>query len=88
MFSKVRTQIKLKEFKLKPADESAGAEEMSTEDLPKIVGSMDEYSKLLGQQSQKGSARADESDDEDGDDGDDLWGAIMGGKDEDDNEDD
>ena len=59
----------------------------TVEELPKIIGSMDEYKKLtVAEEAKKIEAKKaveenaeDDDDDEAGDD-DDLWGAIMGAK--------
>ena len=100
IMGKVRTQIKLKDFKLKPStttDEvqptaakedgsgSGSEKKASNEELPKIIGSLEEYAKITGNanQNNRDEAKEDASEDEseseeEGEDGD-LWGAIMGG---------
>ena len=55
----------------------------SNKDLPKVIGSMDEYSKLLEKKAATSGEdpeqqKADSADSESEDEGDDLWGAIMG----------
>ena len=101
IMGKVRTQIKLKDFKLKPTTsedkkdcsedggDASKSKKPTNEELPKIIGSLDEYAKIVGG-SAKGQgdpekkapeSKAEESEEEsdsEGDDGD-LWGAIMGG---------
>ncbi|XP_059092229.1 trichohyalin-like [Tigriopus californicus] len=90
MMSRVRTQIKLKDFKLPPPTEDQ--EEDGTakvKDLPNVIGSMEEYDKLLGKGlndealKQPLALKSNEDDESDEDENDDLWGAIMGDKEED-----
>lgn len=96
MMSRVRTQIKLKEFKLPPPNEVKGEDGTpKVKDLPNVIGSMEEYDKLLGKglneeqrQHQQLTSKSNEEDESDEDENDDLWGAIMGGKEDDSNEED
>ncbi len=87
MMSKVRTQIKLKEFKLaggKKPDAAATA----TDDLPKVFGSTSDYDAIAPTGASSSTSKAPAAsasaataaDSDSSDDGgeDDLWGDIMG----------
>ena len=99
MLSKVRTSIKVK-LNTKAAEntgevssnagKSEDADKHSDAALPAIIGSMEEYAKIVGKTVEAiedrrvdpdlagaGSSEEEEGDDEEEDDG--LWGAIMGG---------
>eukprot|EP00095_Tigriopus_kingsejongensis_P009127 maker-scaffold595_size129005-snap-gene-0.19 protein:Tk09127 transcript:maker-scaffold595_size129005-snap-gene-0.19-mRNA-1 annotation:"glutamic acid-rich protein" len=87
MMSKVRTQIKLKEFKLPPTEgPSSNADNApKVEDLPNVIGSMEEYATLMGKNasedpSEGAESKQDEGDEEESDENDELWGSIMGGQ--------
>ena len=91
IMGKVRTQIKLKDFKLKPNMEEGASDADSekkknptNEELPKIIGSLDEYAKIVGDpkgasEDKKESEEEEDSEDDGGGEDGDLWGAIMGG---------
>lgn len=107
IMSKVRTKIKLKEFKLKPPPAAPGEQEgadgaggsstvASNEELPRIIGSIEEYKRILGRPDEgdvgdypkaaaaaAAAGHADESEESAGEE-DELWGAIMGGTGKDD----
>ncbi len=91
MMSKVRTKIKLKEFKLGGESSSNSPKQQqqdpAAKELPKIIGTYEEYSQILGKKGAGGDDdekdpqdRDRDSVDESEEEEDDLWGAIMGSK--------
>jgi hypothetical protein len=80
IMSKVRSQIKIRDLKAKPAAEVSAAEHF--EELPKIIGSMEEYAQIVGKTTKEIDEalvkRREESDEESEDENDDVWATILG----------
>ena len=100
MHSKVRTSIKVKlntkaaEISCEEGSSAAGksedADKHSDASLPTVIGSMEEYAKIVGKSVEAiedervdpdlaGGDSSDEAGDEEEEEDDGLWGAIMGG---------